>query len=633
MALEKKQNQLGETLQWRGNAPVCERFDDVYYSAENGLEETRFVFLRGIDAPDIWADRDHFVVAETGFGTGLNFLATWHAWRDSGAKGRLTFISTEGYPLSEEALAAAHETFPDLAPLAVSLRKAWPPAAAGFHPRSFDDGQVRLLLLFGDAATSFARLQASVDAWFLDGFAPAKNPEMWSDDLMDQIARLSKPGTRFATFTAAGFVRRALQQRGFHVEKQPGYGRKRERLVGVADAPSATGQTVSVPEWATIAAPAEGTIGIIGDGIGGSALAAALAERGRQVTLIGAADTPTASDVPAAILAPRFVLDKTPAAEIFSSAYALSCCYPAYDHAWADAPGVDLLPKSAADADRHTRLLAHLGWTADWMTATEQGLRLPRGGSLSTATALSALQAKAPEHITATVTSILKTSDGWLLETSSGAHLTFDVVVIASGCFAAGLVGAANCPEIRPNRGQVELLQAPFPAALAPQSLAFGGYVTACVDGMRTLGSTFDPTGDLTAAATATDRARIVADTNMATGADLREEGIARSWAGVRATTPDHMPYAGAVPNGEAAARQYAALSKDAALTGLGAAPHADGLYMLSGLGSKGFQYGPLMAEFLAAQLCGDPLPLPLDTATAVHPLRDLIRRIKRKQL
>jgi len=633
MPRENDEKQQGETLQWRGNAPVCERFDDVYYSAENGLEETRFVFLRGIGAPDIWATSNHFVIAETGFGTGLNFLATWQAWRDSGAKGRLTFISTEGYPLSEDALAAAHETFPELAPLAADLRKAWPPSAGGFHPRSFDGGNVRLLLLFGDAATRLVRLQASVDAWFLDGFAPAKNPEMWSDDLMDQIARLSKPGTRFATFTAAGFVRRALQARGFHVEKQPGYGRKRERLVGVAEAPSTAGQSVSVPEWATLSEPAQGTIGVIGAGIGGSALAAALAERGRDVTLISATDLPAASHVPAAILAPRFVLDTTPAAEIFSSAYALSCCYPAYDSAWAEEPGVELIPKNAADKDRHIKLLNHLGWTSDWLTPTRHGLRLPRGGSLSTAAALAALQAKVPARITANITALQKTSDGWRLETSSGEHLTFGAVVIAAGGFSAGHIGAVNAPEIRPNRGQIELLQAPFPSALPLHSLAFGGYVTACVEGTRTLGSTFDPTSDLVAAPLATDRTRIVTEAETATGAGLHEDMSIRSWAGVRATTPDHMPYAGPVPDGDAAERQYAALSRDAGLAGLGAAPLLEGLYMLTGLGSKGYQYGPLMAEFLAAQLCGDPLPLPLDTATAVHPLRDLVRRIKRKQV
>ncbi len=242
-------------LAWRGNAPVSTRFDDVYYSEENGLEETGFVFLKGIEAPDCWMGKNNFVIAETGFGTGLNFLATYRDWIKSGATGQLIFISAEKYPLSAEALVEAHKKFPELASYSQELCAAWPPAVEGLHQRLFANGKIQLLLLFGDANETFQDIHATVDAWYLDGFAPSKNPEMWTDKLFDHIARLSKQGTCFATFTAAGFVRRALQARGFHVEKVPGYGRKRERLIGAlgAAACKTARQKDPIPSWAAIA--------------------------------------------------------------------------------------------------------------------------------------------------------------------------------------------------------------------------------------------------------------------------------------------------------------------------------------------------------------------------------------------
>lgn len=625
-------NQTVQSLTWRGNAPVSARFDDVYYSAENGLEESRFVFLQGIGVPDVWADQDHFVIAETGFGTGLNFLATWMAWRESGSKGRLTFISVEGFPLADDALAAAHQTFPEISTLAEQLRGAWPPANQGFHPRSFDDGKVRLLLLFGDAADCFSRLQASVDAWYLDGFAPSKNPDMWSDSLMDQIARLSKPDTRFATFTAAGFVRRALQARGFYVEKQPGYGRKRERLVGKAETLAAQGKPAPIPEWAGTACAPRGSVGVIGSGIAGACVGMALAERGRDVTLISAPDKPKASDVPAAILAPRFILDRSPSADIFSSAYALSCCFPAFEEAWANISGVEMVPKGAADRARHRKLQEQLDWNESWMTMTQRGLMLPRGGTISPAKALEALITRIPHHESGKVTSIQQRDQGWLVCTEDGKELGFDILVIAAGVHSPALLNVGDCPEIRPNRGQVETISSPYPEGMPDHSLAYGGYITAETADMRTIGSTFDRTDTVEVVPSLTDRRRILANDLDTLGADIGEDKVDHSWAGVRATTPDHLPYAGPVPDSKAAAQQYADLSKDANLTGLGPAPLLPGLYILTGLGSKGFQYGPLMADFLAAQICGDPLPLPLEAVPTVHPLRDLIRRLKRRQ-
>lgn len=215
------------------SVPRSEQFDDVYFSADDGLAETRHVFLDGNDLPDAWEDRERFVMAETGFGTGLNFLATWALFEETAAPGQcLDFISFELYPLTAEQIEEYLQPWVEHFKTKLSvLIKCYPLCLPGFHKVDLNEA-VTLTLVFGDVNEELPKLQASVDAWFLDGFKPATNPEMWTDKVFREMARLSKPGTSFATFTAAGNVRRGLQAAGFSVEKVPGFGAKREMLAG-----------------------------------------------------------------------------------------------------------------------------------------------------------------------------------------------------------------------------------------------------------------------------------------------------------------------------------------------------------------------------------------------------------------
>lgn len=214
-------------------APRSEIFDDVYFSAEDGLEETRHVFLRGNDLPFRWesAGRD-FAICETGFGTGLNFLAAWALFSRSAKPGqKLRFISFEKYPLSaiqiRDALAVWTLEFPVL--LDVFL-EAYPVELHG--TQKIDLGNAELTLIFGDVNEEMPKLKDKIDCWFLDGFKPASNPDMWSETVFSNMARLSRSGATFATFTAAGAVKRGLQEAGFAVEKVKGFGRKRDMLRG-----------------------------------------------------------------------------------------------------------------------------------------------------------------------------------------------------------------------------------------------------------------------------------------------------------------------------------------------------------------------------------------------------------------
>jgi len=208
-------------LDWRDEKiPISRRFDDPYFSLDNGLEETRHVFLAGNDLPARFADG--FPIAELGFGTGLNFLVTLAAWRQSGAKGRFHFTTFEAFPMASADRERALAAFPELGELRGELTLA---LASGTGP--YDFGDVTLTLVLGDARDTLPAQNLAADAWFLDGFSPAKNPELWGEGLMTEVGRHTKSGGTAATYTAAGHVRRALADAGFDVTRIAGYGRKR----------------------------------------------------------------------------------------------------------------------------------------------------------------------------------------------------------------------------------------------------------------------------------------------------------------------------------------------------------------------------------------------------------------------
>ncbi len=209
-------------LDWRGETPVSTRFDDPYFSLENGLAETTHVFLTGNGLPRRF--RDGFHIAELGFGTGLNLLAALHLWRTTGQTGVLRFTSFEAFPLSPQDMIRAQAAFADLAPLAREMAPLWG------APR-FDLHDLRFELIMGDARRTLPPWEGSADGWFLDGFSPARNPELWDPSLMAEVARHMAPGGTAATYTAAGHVRRALQAAGLEVERIKGYGRKRHMTI------------------------------------------------------------------------------------------------------------------------------------------------------------------------------------------------------------------------------------------------------------------------------------------------------------------------------------------------------------------------------------------------------------------
>ncbi|MEK9711414.1 MAG: tRNA (5-methylaminomethyl-2-thiouridine)(34)-methyltransferase MnmD, partial [Thalassolituus sp.] len=284
-------------LSWNDDGlPIADAFDDPYFSVENGLEETRYVFLKNNGLPQRFAEgTGPFRIIETGFGTGLNFLATWQAFTQEATPERwLHFTSVEKFPLTPEQLTKALALWPELADLSQKLIDRYPPATPGFHVLSWPEERVTLTLIFADVHDAFPELNGPVDAWYLDGFAPSKNPAMWSDELFKEIRRISRNPLpdripTVATFTAAGLVRRGLKGAGFQVAKVPGFGRKREMLAGSYNA--TTGPEKSelhnrLP-WQLTPEPLKygSHVVVAGAGLAGCTTARALAERGFKVTL------------------------------------------------------------------------------------------------------------------------------------------------------------------------------------------------------------------------------------------------------------------------------------------------------------------------------------------------------------
>ena len=571
-------------------APRSGRFDDIYFSREDGLAESRAVFLAGCGLPEAWRGRARFTVAELGFGTGLNIAALLDLWRREGPpEGRLHIFSVEGFPLDRDEAGRALATWPELADAARALLEAWPAPTPGFHRLDLPGFNATLDLAVGDAAETLSQWSGHADAWFLDGFAPATNPGMWSVAVLDGVAARSAPGARVATFTVAGAVRRGLSERGFVVEKRPGHGRKRERLE--AHLPGAP---------APAAVP---TVAVIGAGIGGAALVRAFAALGLRCTLIEQ-DAPGAggSGFPSSLVTPRLDAGDAGIATLYAQALRRARALYAAVPGAILADGALQLEQAPRDAVRFAKVAAQDVWPEGAMTpmdaaacATRLGEPAETGGlfmrdamALNPAAVLEAWFDGA-DRIAASVARIEPTATGWrMLDATDGHILDADVVVIAAGWGAAAL--RPDLP-LTPVRGQAD-----WAAGVSTAPTAWGGYASPTPDGLL-FGATHerDETRVETTAAASARNLRTLETRLPGLAERVADAGELRSRAAIRATTPDRLPIAGQL---------------------------APGLFALTGLGSRGFCVAPLLAEHVAALAAGAPSPLPASLAARVAPGR-----------
>lgn len=625
-------------VDWRDGAPLARVFGDVYFSG-HGPAESAHVFLAGNDLARRFADAGLFSIGELGFGSGLNLLMSWALWRETKkpAGARLAFFSVEAWPLSAGDMARAHAAWPELAGLSARLRALLPPPVAGFHRLELD-ADVALTLAYGEAGAMLARAEGAVDAWFFDGFAPSKNPDMWRADLFREAARLSKPGASFATFAVAGVARRNLGAAGFSWEKRPGFGRKKEMLAGRLAAPPAA-RSRRAPWHQSVNGvilEAGARVAVVGGGVAGASVADA-ARRAGLVPVIFEPETLAAgaSGNPAGLIMPRLDLDPGPAARFFLAAYLytvrilidISRASGAEERAVYLPCGVLLGAKDAADEDRLDRIARSGLLPLDWLRREADGLFLPQAGVVDPARFVAALAADA-QVVRARARRLVRHGAAIAVETDAGRHEGFAAAVLANGADALRFVEARGLPLQRV-AGQIDW----FPDAPAPaRARACGAYAAPAPQGGLIIGATYERLGEgpPPAPSVRATQANITAAGAVApeTARGL-DPTAARPRVSIRCQTPDRLPVAGPAPDFGFYGAAYDDLRRGARRE-FPPGEAVPGVYLLAGLGSRGLVTAPLAAAMIAAEMTGAPAPVDHEIAEALHPARFFIRALRR---
>lgn len=604
-------------------------FGDVYFSRSGGLREAEAVFLAGAGLPEGWRDRRRFAVCELGFGAGVNVLAAWRAWKQTQSAHAQLHISTiEAYPMDRADAARCLAAFPEVADFAGKLLEHWPVRAFGPQVVRLD-ANVSLTVWVGEAEPVLSGLSGAFDAWFLDGFSPQRNLAMWSEGVFDQVARLSAPGARVATYTVAGAVRRGLEGAGFAVEKKPGFGAKRERLEARLQRPSRAVASGRPFPYARVAKAER--VAVVGAGIAGSACAHALTARGVEVVVVdsGVALGAGASGNPAGLVMPR--LDRGGAlSEVFLAAYVHAvAAYEAMGGAVFQRIGVEQRPR---DADRAALadIVADPPLPPDWMCAFGEGALHRRAGLLRPLRAIERMLEGATLMTETAVEAIDASGAGWVVSGRGGrAIVKADAVVLACGAALASFAPARFLP-LELSRGQIE-----WGAGAAPARALVSGSYLAPFEGGVLFGATFDKKENV-AGVEADEASR---GRNLAAVAALAPDVAAtvaglNSRASLRAATPDYAPIAGLLPDAAGWLAAYAPLAHGRRVDARVEPPAQDGglggVYVLGGLGARGLTLAPLLGERIAREICGEPQALSRAGLDAIHPARFLLRALKR---
>ncbi|MCK3656391.1 bifunctional tRNA (5-methylaminomethyl-2-thiouridylate)-methyltransferase MnmD/FAD-dependent cmnm(5)s(2)U34 oxidoreductase MnmC [Pasteurellaceae bacterium Macca] len=642
--------------------PISTAFDDIYFSTQDGLAETHYVFFEGNQLWQKWQahTQAHFVIAETGFGTGLNFFAVateferFLAEQPQHPLKRLYFISFEKFPLTAEDLQSVHATTP-FAKKAKNLTACWHPHQKGCQRYHF--GAVYLDLWFGDMAENLPQLgdsyHNSIHCWFLDGFSPDKNPEMWNDQLYQQMFRLSQNGASFATFTAASAVRKGLQQAGFQVFKRKGFGKKREMLWGEKPYQHEM-PCPQFPYYQQGNSAAYQDIAIIGGGVASLFAALALLERGKKVTLY-CKDTELAQNASGnrqGAIYPQFSDDDERNVRFYvhSFDYALQrlALLSQEIEIEQDLSGVALY----AYNDKTSKKLAKIaedGWGEDLFQllnaqalSEKIGLPVPNGGAFIAQGGWLSPQQLVQQGFQAlakkglkivlnhTIQDLQHHGEKWQWQ-HQGQTISHEVVILANGHTITDFSQTEGIP-LYPVRGQVSHIPTTEALSQLKCVLCFDGYITPMANHSHCLGASHirdDASLDFSVEEHQQNLAKFqqnLTPCQWTAGIDLSANSAK---VGVRSALRDRVPMVGSVPNFTQQKAQYRnlynQLRRKEAVESACYYPH---LYLIAGLGSRGLTTAPLLGEVLASQMCGEPIPLRQDILHALSPNRTWLRHL-----
>jgi tRNA 5-methylaminomethyl-2-thiouridine biosynthesis bifunctional protein len=645
------------TLAFREDGtPFSPTFGDVYHSASGAFAQSEAVFLRGNGLPERWQRRRIFTILETGFGMGVNFLASWLTWRSDPARcERLHFVSVEKHPFSRSDLRTALDAIvadASLSALAHELANAWPMLVPGTHRLEFEGGRVTLTLVFGVASEVLPKMWLRADAFYLDGFAPAKNPEIWSPAIFKALARVAGEEATFATWSSAGEVKRALEASGFEYRKVAGFGTKRAMLVG-RFAPRWRVRRYEPPLPVAVR---ERHAVVIGAGLAGCALVERLAARGWRVTLVERHSAPAreASGNPAGVFHPLISRDDSSASRITRAGF----LYARQRWAALDATGEGpvrtnsgLLHLATDDESRAVAAaLASFGYPDEYVHAVsrEEAARLagvplacdgwfyPLGGAIDPASLCRAQCAAAGTLLNArfgtNVARVERAGDGWEVFDEAGALIARAEIVIFANAHDAARAAALDYAPTRVVRGQLTLVpRSPIAALRVP--VIGDGYAVPLADDVTLAGATYEVDDEATVLRPAGHVENLERVARMLPGLDAAlapdRAGELGGRTAFRCVTSDRLPMIGQLGD-EAEARYSAGRLAGAWPLDL---PRVPGLYGAFAYGSRGLVWSALGAELIASQLEGEPWPLERELAEHLDPARFLQRALRQRSL
>ena len=630
-------------LTWVDGQPYSAMFEDIYFSQDHGLQETEYVFLQQNQLQQRWQnlDKTHFTIIETGFGTGLNFLSSCQLWlKTSQAQQRLHFISCEQFPLNLSQMQQAHALWPELADISAALLEQYAYLGHGFHRFHLFHQRISLTLFIGDVMQMMKQLHGIADAWFLDGFAPAKNPAMWQPEMFRCMAQHSQANTTFATFTAAGEVKRGLQSAGFVVNKIAGFGKKREMLSGYFSAD--TLKAKATPSFAKTKSAL-----ILGAGVSGLTSAHALAKRGWQCTVIEQHHdiAQEASGNPVAVLYPKPNDGNNPLNQIAIASYQYSLAWLQQLHLSTqdcNFCGILQLAENETEAKRLASIAKKLPTLTRWLSAEQAteiagatihqpALYYPDAGWIRPQQLCKRLAEDPGIHLQfhQHALRIEQTDLGWRVWDGAQVLGEAAVLVLANAYHIADFSHSQHC-ELIPVRGQISFLPSHPQLEKLACVVCADAYLTPNIDDYHSLGATFEPhQKDLTVSAEAHQQ-NLAALQNILPDVDIAQFDTKKlqGRSAIRSCSFDYLPFVGAVIDTENMPSQTAFLRDKSLLP-----PLLRGLYIHAGHGAKGLLQAPLCAEILACQINAEPMPVSLELLAALNPNRQQLKKLGLKAI
>lgn len=630
---------------WRDEQAESKIFGDIFYSRLGGLDESKHVFLGLNNLEQRFKETEDFQIGELGFGTGLNFLLSWKLFEEfAPALARLHFISTELFPMSAVDMRHALALWPEIVPYSEKLIESLPLLLEGPHRISFANGRITLTLLYGDAKESLSKLETfgpKFDCWFLDGFSPQKNPLMWGEELIGTVTNLTKKGGSFATYSAAGFIRRSFDQNGWLIEKVPGFGKKRESLRGsLASEKLAESDTAPWFSFKNIKYAKAKTAIVVGAGLAGCWSAYCLARKGIKVTLIEreAKIAAKASGNPAALAVPNLSLEKNARHRFYLTAF--EYCRRELSALEAREGSFNRMQYGATQYLSPERV-ATLSSRFEELSIPEDLARrekdhclfFEKACALNPELLCNSLLQQFPELINIELAeeaiTLAYENQNWEVRNAKQELIEQAEVVVVANSYDALTFSQTSWLPLTKIRGELIIVEDPTPQKKLETALCGNSYILPLSENKFLAGASYnqvflDPLPSLEI------QTKLFQQAQNEFAIFSKNASILSARVAFRASTYDRMPYLGPVPDFDSSLANYREYKKGLRPETFPDCSYLTGLYVNLGHGSRGLVSTPLSAEIIASMVVQEFLPIEKDLLPALLPARWIIRELAR---